>query len=610
MSRFLPGLRVRSAAFVAAALLSPLLSAQAQTTLDSVVLTAQRTPMRVDQALAEVTVIDRADIEAQAGRSLAELLAAQPGIQFWANGGLGKNASISIRGLEPRHTLLLVDGVRLGTATVGAPALDNLPLDLIERIEIVRGPLSALYGSDAVGGVVQVFTRKGAQGLQAFGGVAAGSHGLRQASAGLSLGQGPFEATLGLQSLRDDGFSSTNERAQFGNHHPDRDGFEQDALNLRLGLKMGGDWRLDATGLHSRGEIQYDDGPGADSRAKLTSEVLALQGGGTVAGSWHSQLRLSRSEDGYETLRSASPWTDLGQIHTEQTQLSWEHRVGTPVGQLFGVIERLEQAVRKPAENYAVTERRITGGALGLNGQAGAHHWQLAARRDRNSQFGSETTGSAAYALDLNPQLRAGAALGNSFVVPSFNQLYWPNYGNPNLQPERGQHRELNLRWMAGAHQVRAAYFEHRIRGYIPSGPLAANVPRSQIDGASLSWEASLPEGWGLNASIEALDPRNQATGKLLPRRAKDSLRIGVERQLGSLQVGAQLRAVGDRFDDAANKLPVKGHAVLDLRADWRFAKDLRLGLKLNNTADVKYETVYGFNQPRREWLVMLRYGV
>jgi len=610
MSCFLPGLRVRSAAFAAAALLSPLLSAQAQTTLESVVMTAQRMPQRVDQALAEVTVIDRAEIEAQAGRSLAELLAAQPGLQFWSNGGLGKNAAISIRGLESRHTLLLVDGVRLGTATVGAPALDNLPLDLIERIEIVRGPLSALYGSDAVGGVVQIFTRKGAQGLQAFGGVAVGSHGLRQGSAGLSLGQGAFEATLGLQSLRDDGFSATNERVRFGNHHPDRDGFDQDAVNLRLGLKLGGDWRVDVTALHSRGENQYDDGPGADSRAKLENEVLALQGGGTVAGSWHSQLRLSRSEDGYTTLRSASPWTDLGQIHTEQTQLSWEHRVATPLGQLFGVLERLEQEVRKPVENYEVNERRITGAALGLNGQTGAHHWQLAARRDRNSQFGSESTGSAAYALDLNEQLRAGAAVGNSFVVPSFNQLYWPNYGNPNLQPERGQHRELNLRWLAGAHQLRAAYFEHSIRGYIPSGPRPPNVPRAQIEGLSLSWEATLPEGWGLNASIEALNPRNEVSGKLLPRRAKDSLRLGVERQLGSLLMGAQLRAVGERFDDAANTLPVKGFAVLDLRADWRFAKDLRLGLKLNNAADVKYETVYGFNQPRREWMVMVRYGV
>lgn len=607
MSRLFPG-SVRPAALAAAALLcSPF--AQAQTALETIVLTAQRGPQRVDQALAEVTVIDRAEIEAQAGRTLAELIAAQPGIQFWSNGGLGKNASVSIRGLDSRHTLLLIDGVRMGSATSGMPSLDNLPLDAVERIEIVRGPLSALYGSDAVGGVVQIFTRKGAQGLQPRARLMLGSHGLRQAGAGLSFGAGAVDGAIGVQSLRDDGFSSTNSRVQFGNHHPDRDGFEQDALNARLGLKLAGDWRIEALGLHSRGEVQYDDGPSADSRAKLTSEVLSLQGGGTVLGSWHSQLRLARSEDIYETLRSASPFTDLGEIRTEQTQLSWENRVETPIGQLLGVLERVEQEVRKPAAAYTVSERRITGLALGLNGHEGPHHWQLAARRDRNSQFGGQSTGSAAYGLDLNPQLRAGLSVGTSFVAPSFNQLYWPGFGSPTLQPERGQHRELNLRWTEGVHQVRAAWFEHRIRGYIPSGPLPANVPRAEIQGLSLSWDASW-SGWGLNASIEALDPRNAVSGKLLPRRAKDSLRIGVERELGQLQLGAQLRASGDRFDNAANTLEVKGHAVLDLRAQWVFAKNLTASLKLNNATDRSYETTYGFNQPRREWLVGIRYGI
>lgn len=608
MSRLFPG-SVRPAALAAAALLCSSSLALAQTALDTVVLTAQRAPQRVDQALAEVTVIDRLEIEAQAGRSLVELLAAQPGIQFWSNGGLGKNASVSIRGLESRHTLVLIDGVRTGSATSGSPALDNLPLDAIERIEIVRGPLSALYGSDAVGGVVQIFTRKGSPGLQLRGRVAAGSHGLRQLGAGLSFGAGAVDGAIGVQSLRDDGFSSTNSRAQFGNHHPDRDGFEQDALNARLGLKLAGDWRVEALGLHSRGETQYDDGPGADARAQLTSEVLALQGGGTLVGSWHSQLRLARAQEVYETLQSASRWTDLGEIGTEQTQLSWENRVNTPLGQLLGVLERVEQEVRKPASNYTVSERRITGLALGLSGQQGAHHWQLAARRDRNSQFGGQSTGSAAYGLDLTPELRAGLALGTSFVAPSFNQLYWPGYGNPDLQPERGRHRELNLQWIRGAHQLRAAWFEHRIRGYIPSGPLPANVPRAEVDGLSLSWEAGW-SGWGLNASLEALDPRNALTGKQLPRRAKDSLRIGMDRELGRLRLGAQLRAVGDRFDDAANKLEVKGHALLDLRAEWRFAKDLAASLKLNNATDRSYETSYGFNQPRREWLLTLRYGV
>lgn len=605
MSCVLPGLRVRSAAFAAAALLSPLLSAQAQTTLDSVVLTAHRAPLRVDQALAEVTVIDRAEIEAQAGRTLAEVLAAQPGIQFWSNGGAGKQTAVSMRGLESRHTLLLIDGVRYGSATVGAPIWENLPLDAIERIEIVRGPLSALYGSDAVGGVVQIFTRKAGPGLAAHGRVAAGSHGQRQAAAGLRFGAGALEAALGVQASRDDGFSATNPRAQFGNHHPDRDGFDQDAVNLRLGLKLGGDWRIEALALDSRGESQFDDGPGRDSRAKLRSQVVSLQAGGTLLGSWRSQLRVARSVDENDTLVSAF---GTGLTRSVQKQLSWEHSVATPLGQLLGVLERTQQDVSRPGAPYAVSDRHIDGLALGLNGRAEGHHWQVAARRDDNSQFGGQTTGSAAYGYDLQPNLRASVSVGTSFTAPSFNQLYFPGFGSPTLQPEEGTHGEVALRYVVGPHQLRAAWFKHRIRGYIPSGPLPANVPRVEVDGVGLSYELD-HDGWTVNASLEAQDPRNVLTDKQLVRRAKQHLRVGLARAVGAWTLGGQLRRVGDSFENAANTMKLAGYTVLDLRTDWRVSPDWSLGLKLNNVADRAYETAYGFNQPGREWMVQVRYG-
>ena len=142
-------------------LLSWALAAGAASAQQQVIVTATRVPVPVNQLVAEVTVIDRAAIERSEGRTLVELLAQQPGLQFASNGGLGKTATLFIRGLEGRHTLLLVDGVRLGSATVGTPSLDNLPLEAVERIEIVRGPMSAVYGSGAFGGVIQVFTRQG-----------------------------------------------------------------------------------------------------------------------------------------------------------------------------------------------------------------------------------------------------------------------------------------------------------------------------------------------------------------------------------------------------------------------------------------------------------------
>lgn len=586
----------------------------AQTVLAPVQVTATRQAQRVDQALADTTLLDRSDIEAFAGRSLVDLLAAQPGLQITNNGGLGRNSSVFMRGMESRHVLLLVDGVRYGSATAGTPSWDNLPLEAIERIEIVRGPLSALYGSDAVGGVVQVFTRVGSQGLAPHAVASVGSHGQRLLGAGLRGGAGSLRYAFSLQRQEDDGFSATRADAPFGNHNPDRDGFEQDSANAQLAWTLSPGWELKAVGLHSQGEVQIDDGPGADARAGLHSEVMSLQLSGQISSGWRSSLRIARAEDGYDTLSSASIWTDLGEILTQSTQLAWENQIATPLGSLLLLAERHQQQVSKPgAQNYAVTERRLTGLAAGLQGTAAGHHWQLALRRDRNSQFGSQNTGSAAYGYDVNPQLRLTAQLGSSFVAPSFNQLYWPGFGNPLLEPEEGVHKELGLRWNQGGHRLQLAWYEHRIRGYITGGVAATNLPRTRIEGISLVWDYSAAD-WNLNASIDAVDPRNATTAnaqfdRLLPRRARDVWRVSADRRFGPLTVAAQLRHVGDRFDNAANTVPLDAYTLLDLRADWQLAPAWKLGLKLNNAADRDYSTANGYQQPGREWFLTLRYS-
>ena len=601
-----------SLVFLSSLAASPCL-AQTAPASDSIVITATRTATRIDQALAELTVIDRAQLDAAAGRTLAELLAAQPGLQFWSNGGLGKTASVSMRGLESRHTLLLIDGVRYGSATIGTPIWDNIPLDAIERIEIVRGPLSALYGSDAVGGVVQIFTRRGAPGLQPQAVAGVGSEGYRQLGGGLRFGAGAFDGAVFVQALRSKGFSATNANVPFGSFNADRDGFDQDSATLQLGLALPGAWRIDTRALQSKGETQYDDGPGADARAALLTQVLSLQAAGPVVGPWRTSLRLARSTDENDTLASASAFAALGVVGTVQKQLSWENTVATPAGSVLALLERTEQAVSRPGAPFAVSERNVDGAALGLNGEAGAHHWQAALRHDRNSQFGRQTTSSLGYGFDVTPQLRLTASYGTSFVAPSFNQLYFPGFGNPNLLPEEGVHREIALRYAEGGQQVRAAWFGNRIRGYISSGPQPTNIPRTRIDGLTLAYEARLQE-WTLAASLDALDPRNATegsanAGRLLPRRAKDTLRLAADRRLGAWTLGASLQDVGPRFDDAANAVTVAGYTTVDVRARWALAREWRLDLKVNNVADVRYETVFGYNQPGREVILTLRYG-
>ncbi|MBN9459971.1 MAG: TonB-dependent receptor [Burkholderiales bacterium] len=577
-------------------------------TLAPVAVTASRTPMRVDETIAEVTVIDRAQIEQATGRTLPELLSRQPGVQFSSNGGLGKTSSIYLRGLEARHTLLLVDGVRYNSATTGTPNLDNIPLDQIERIEIVRGPMSGLYGSEAVGGVVQIFTRRGAEGVHPDASVTAGSHHSAQLGGGLRFGQGIFDGAVRVDRTVTRGYSVTNPRVQFGNFNPDDDGFWQTAASANLGVKLGAAWRADVNLLQSDGMTQFDDGLGVDSRAKLHTEVQTVRFGGPVTGSWHSALRLSHSKDVYDTLSTASAF-DTGAIATEQQQITWENHVATPLGAAVLLLENLEQKVRRPGTPFTVADRTINAIALGLDGQHGPHTWQASVRNDRNSQYGSQTNGTVGYGFDITQAWRLGASYGTSFVAPSFNQLYYPNFGNPNLQPEEGKQSEVSLRWAGAGQQLRAAWFDNRIRGYISSGPLPTNIPRTRIDGFSLSYEAQW-SGWTMAASLDHLDPRNVTPGasydKVLPRRAKDALRLAADTELGAWRMGGSLNAFSHRFDDAANALRLGGYTTLDLRADWRLTRQWLLGLRLNNVGDKRYETVYGYDQPGREAFVTL----
>jgi len=614
--------RLRSPAFVrlspvagaAALLLAQVGPAQAQSSAaaDAVVVTASRMPERVGSVLAEVSVIDRAQIERASGRSLAELLSSLPGLQFNSNGGLGKSASVFIRGLEARHTLLLLDGVRIGSATLGTPSLDNLPLDAVERIEVVRGPMSAVYGADAAGGVIQVFTMRGRAGLQPVLRSTLGSDGHAQLSGGVGFGQGAFDGSVQLQHTETRGFSATNPHAQFGNYNADRDGFRQDGGSLRLGWQLAPDWRLEALMLQADGRSGYDDGPAADAQAGVHNRLQVLQAVGTPLAGWQTQLRASRSTDGYDTLSSASPFSTLGEISTTQRQLSWENRLATPLGSALVVLERLTQTVDRPGTPFVLSERSINALGLGLNGQAGGHSWQAALREDDNSQFGNQTTGALAYGYQWAPAWRAGLSYGTSFVAPSFNQLYYPGFGNPLLQPERGEQTEAHLRWAEGVHSLRATVYDYRMRGYISSGPAPTNVPRTRVDGLTLAYEGQW-QALKTVLSLDHLNPRNTTAasannGNLLQRRAKNMAKAQLDWHQGDWTLGSTLAAYSHRFDDVANTARLGGYATVDLRADYALSRDWTLGASLNNLADRRYETALGYNQPRRQGFVTLRW--
>jgi vitamin B12 transporter len=601
----------------AARALSSLLAAAAAASVqaqsqpaETVTVTATRTPVRASEVVAEVTVIDRAQIENAQGQTLTQLLARQPGLQMSSNGGAGKTSSIFIRGLEARHTLLLVDGVPLGSVTVGTPSLDNLPLELVERIEIVRGPMTSLYGNGAMGGVIQLFTRRALQGLGASWMLAGGSQRQAKGAAGVSYGDGRFDLVANVQRSSTHGQSSTNPGVPFGSHNADDDGFQQNSGSVKLGWRLAPDWRAEALSLVSLGRTRIDDGPGADALAALRNRVHSLSVDGRFTAAWAGTLSATESVDEYDTEVSASAFATLGTVRSQQRRLALEQRVATPLGQALVLLERTEQVVSRPGQPFATSERDIDAAALGLSGAAAGHTWQASLRRDRNSQFGGVTTGALGYGYALTPAWRLLASAGSSHTIPSFNQLYFPNFGNPNLLPEKGVHGELGVQWSGDGQQLRAAYFQNRYRDFITAGANATNVRRAEIDGLSVNWTAQF-DRLALDASVDHHDPRvteGANAGNRLQRRARNAVRAGAEWTEGAWTHGAEFQAAGERFDDLTNTHRLGGYGTLALFTRWAVDRELTASLRLDNVGDKRYETARGYDQPHRSLLASLRW--
>lgn len=599
----MPVFSIRPTAAVLPLVLAASFHAAAQNpALRETVVTATRSATRADELVSDLRVIDRAQIEASTARTLTELLARTAGVQMAANGGRGKTSNIFIRGGENRHTILMVDGVRLGSATAGTPSWETMPVEMIERIEVLKGPASALYGSEGVAGVVQIFTRKGREGFHPHATLTLGSERHWLAAAGLAAGQGPLKYSLGVQRQGERGINSTQPYVPFNNFNADVDPFRQDAFNATLGYEFSGGWSADASLLHSDGISHFDDGPGVDARSAVRALIAQAGVKGKVMPGWRTELRVAESKDTANSIVSNT----AGAFKTEQKQWIWQNTIDSPVGVVLAGVEQREQRINATTA-YAVTGRSIDSVFGGLNGSAGRHSWQVNLRRDRNSQFGSAGAGFAGYGYRITPALRVHASHGTSFVAPSFNQLYFPGFGNPALQPEKGKNTDLGLTWAQGGHEVKLVRFDNRIRGFMTNTTLPINIPRARIDGWSLGYAGRLAST-DVRADIEKLDPRNEINGRQLPRRAREQITLGADRQMGDWRFGAALLHVGSRFDDAANRQPLGAYTTADVYADWQFAKDLSLQAKLNNLADKQYETAYGYNQPGRSFYVTLRW--
>jgi vitamin B12 transporter len=599
----------------AASLLSPP-AAIAADQLAAVVVTATRQATRVNEVIADVTVIEREAIEQAGPATLPELLARQPGLHVVDTGGMGKATSIFMRGTGSTHTLLLVDGMPLGSLTAGSPSLHNLPLSQIERIEILRGPASSLYGSDAIGGVIQVFTRRGEGPLRlnAYAGI--GSDNTREAQAGVSGGNGPWSYSFAASRLTTDGFNVAADPLRFRTSqgsvpNSDADSYRNTSHAARIGYRFAEGHELGASVLEASSRSAYDAGGATvDAYNADKTRVHGLQLRNRIGERWTSTLRWGLSEDRSENFAPARTL-----FATRQTQWTWQNDLRLPVGSLLLAFENVDQAVDSTTA-YTVRQRTVRSFIAGYQGSLGAHSWQASLRRDNNSQFGGHSTGSLAYGFRFAAEWQARIASGTSFKAPTFNQLYFPAFppfpafGNPSLQPEKARNLEAGLNWERGARTASLTTYDNRIHNLIAASPAgtAENIGRARITGTSLAY--GMAQGaWRGDAAIDLMRPVDDSNGRRLQRRPAEMARLSLNYAPATWKAGGEITAVGRRYDTTTQTRAMGGYAVVNLLAAREIARDWTLEGRINNLFDRVYENAWAFAVPGRQLLIGLRYA-
>lgn len=593
--------------------LAGLVAPAAAAALDEVVVSATRSEQRLSEVLADVTVLDVDALERSGALALEDVMAKVPGIQITRTGGPGSDTNLFLRGAHKQHTAVYVDGIRIDAqnGSGGAP-WETLPLESIERIEVLRGAAGALYGSDAMAGTVQIFTRRGETGFKPHVSVGAGSYGTQKGTAGFSGGQGAWDYALGLSYADSEGFDAKTGGAR---RNVDKDGYVRKSANARVGLQLSAGQRLDVTALTSDSNAGYDSRAQGNDRAVRTLDAYGLNWQGDWTPAWRTRVAVSQSRHGYDTWTATHYRTET-LLRNYLLHNEWRSRVGT-----FSVLaERREDTLENTSlvgGDARSRHQNALGLGYGLHWQQ--HAVQLNLRHDRDSDFGGKRTATLAYGWDFAPHWKATASVGTGFRVPTLFQRFSQN-GDASLKPEESRNMELGLRWGDKDRAFSATAYRNQIENLViyaakqGTCPDAVNAPgtwgcylnvaEAQLEGITLAgnWRAGVLKWY---ASVDFQNPRNAQTGRLLQRRSQRYATLGVESTLAGWTLGTELQAASRRFNgDAEAVKSLGGYTLVNLSASRQLARDFTLTARIDNALDRDYTLVKDYATAGRTlWL-------
>ncbi len=604
---------------LAAALLPT--AAFAQTTIPvnpTLVITANRVEQPISSVLAPVVVIDRAEIESRQVQSLPALLKTLPGVQITTLGGLGHMSSLFIRGTNSNHSLVLMNGRPIAAMVAGTPDLSQIPLGNIERIEYIRGPRAAVYGSDAIGGVINLITKTSAKNgseTHLKGGVGSNGYGQGQLRTVQALGQ-QTDMNMMIGYERTDGFDVVANAQQ-----PDRDGF--DSLNGQFGLNhaFNGAWSADFNAQGYDNQTEMDDAyQSADQ-----SRVQAFQYDGGLkyqSGALSSRLEASYGENKLKSWLESKGESSAEPIHTGLTRFSWINSWSGVEGlNLTGGAdwqqEQLKSDTRSYGQAFNAPDRDNTGLFVVGSYRWQALLWELSGRTDDNKQYGRHNTWSAASGLDLDDNHNVRLSYGTAFKAPTFLDLYYPGYENPALKPEESKNLELGFSGRYTGWDWSLNLYRNQIQNLIACQSASSTCRPDNTDAEIRGVEVALgletgPLRHDLSFDYTRAEDKNDGDQQLL-RRAKQKASWLTQVQLGPVDLSTELLYVGKRDDKNFSSFPAErvelgSYTLINLGASYGVTPQFTLGGRIDNLFDRDYAPAYGYASAGTEFKLTADY--
>jgi len=585
--------------------------------LSEIVITAARMPQPLTDLVADITIIDRATIQRSGATGVADVLALVPGFEISRNGGPASTTGVFLRGAETRFTAVYIDGVRVDSQSTGGATWQAIPLSQIDRIEVVRGAVGAVYGSDAIAGAIQIFTRKGEIGMHPYVGIGVGTYSTYKIEAGVSGADASWNYAIGIARDSSKGFNATTT----GN--PDKDGFTAESASARLGFIVNAEHRLDASFMNNHQRGQYDSSPVLDDLSIYKLQTASLRWQAQWTPQYRSTVSVGASQDRYET----TPSVYLTDTNLNSFYWQNEYRLGTSL--LSAALERRDDSLSNADTTPKDTSHFQNALALGYNWVEGAQSLQLNARRDVDSAFGSQNTESLGYGYAVSPQWRLTGTLGNAFRAPTLFQRF-SIYGSSNLQAETSQNVEAGLRYSSDEGNWGITVYSNEVSNLIVydvsvpekscaarkknakgvlSGGCYGNIAKARHEGVTIS-AARKFGSVSTRASFDLQNPRDLSTGNLLARRARQHAVLAIEAPWSGWVVGTELQLSSMRYGNAANTIELAGYGLLNLYAQTKIGKDLTMLLRLDNANDAQYQLANGYATAGRSWYTGLKWAL